>query len=126
MDDLSFPTTLVLALEEAPLRWMVDLALAVALAEIGVRAWRSASPWREVVHLLAGLALMSALRAQLGHAGVPVVAGCLALAGLAHAWDAWWRAHPRSADRPVAAPDQPVSRSSPVSLSASARHERSA
>jgi hypothetical protein len=70
------------------LRWMVDLALAVSVAELLVRTWRAPAPLAVAVHLLAGLGLMLALRLQLAQAGLVPVAACLAGAGLAHAIDA--------------------------------------
>ena len=88
---------------------IVDAVIAVTLLE-GVLLWllhaatgKGVAPWAYAVNMLAGLALMAALRCVVGGAAVPWTLLCLLLAGAAHTTDIvlrWQRhstalAHPR-------------------------------
>jgi hypothetical protein len=68
---------------------LVDaILLLVAVEALGLILWsrraRGVWPLALLCNLTSGAALMLALRGALTGAGWPVIAGCLALAGLAH------------------------------------------
>ena len=85
-----------------PLSWpvtaLVDLVLAIALAEAAWLAWRAGAAGVArgplLSNLAAGLALLAALRLALADAPALWLAACLAAAGAAHLLDlrARWRA----------------------------------
>lgn len=74
--------------------WWLDLALGALVAEALWLARRGRRPAHAAPHLqdwlwglLAGLALLLAMRAALAGAALPVVGACLAAGGLCHVMD---------------------------------------
>jgi NhaP-type Na+/H+ and K+/H+ antiporter len=72
---------------------VVDLILGlvlievIALAVVRTRTKRGVNPFDLIASLLAGIALLFALRGALTGSGWPVIAVCLGAALVAHLWD---------------------------------------
>lgn len=78
----------------ATTEWLVQGVIALVVVELAALAWWRRAWLRELLlHLLAGLGLLLALRAALAGDGAAAVCAWLALSGLAHAAAVWRTAH---------------------------------
>lgn len=84
--------------ELVALERFIDIVLVVLLIEAvlllayRLRTGRGMTPGAVIFNLGSGAGLLLAFRASLTSAGWTWIALCLAVAGLAHVADLWWRA----------------------------------